>query len=318
MAISPAALMHADIAALRASADRWADVTVTVDAVFDVLSQAGRDLSVSWPSGPAAQAAQDSVQDLRRRLGDIYDQIAVDSRALRHFADEITYQRQALVDVLQNAESDGVHINLVYEQFTSDRAAQQVVEGYMLDVNAVRERAGDLDQVTSETLVRGYVPDTADSVPVFDPAGSGPSALLALSGCAPTTRGDFWRNTHPVNHDDLIAKYPEVIGTLDGLPSGVRDAANRIVLERQKAGLLTRQQELAAQVSVRPLPENDDSNVYDRGLQQDLAEVNGRLTGISALEKRLADPAQHLISYRPGDEQDAVVDTQDEWDPPID
>ncbi len=307
MTISPDALMRADLSALRAAADRWARLGAALNAAYDGLIQAHVGLQDSWPSGPAAQAAHDRVQDLRHRLGDRFEEIDAIARARQAFADDIEFQRNSLAELVHRAERSGVRVDLVYGEVTSDAPAAEigpVLEQYLVDIHSIAGRAGGADE-RARKIIDAQASAGQDDPPVSGPKGNDPSELLNLD---PAGRRHWWREHDPVEQATMIAAYPEVVGGLDGLPTRDRDAANRIVLERQRSELQTRRQELAAQDGVPDAGERD--------LPHRTAEVDATLAAVAAVEHRLADPRQRLIGYRTGDDPITVIAPADKWDSP--
>ncbi len=233
MTISADALLHADVSALRAAADRWTRLGAALNAAYDGLIQAHVGLQDSWPSGPGAQAAHDRAQDLRHRIGDRFSEIDGIARARHTFADEIEFQRSSLLDLIHQAERGGIRVDLVYEQVTSDAPAAEmepVLDRCLVDIHAIVEDADATDEQVWRVIDQ-EASASQDDPPVFGPEGNDPSLLSSLD---PAQRLHWWRERDPVERTAMIATYPEVVAALDGLPRRDRDAADQTVLERKR------------------------------------------------------------------------------------
>jgi hypothetical protein len=64
-------------------------------------------------------------------------------------------------------------------------------------------------------------------------AGGGTSTRVPSASAEPSDVAAWWKSLTPEQQADFIRKNPDAIGALDGLPGGVRDEANRAVLERE-------------------------------------------------------------------------------------
>lgn len=119
-----------------------------------------------------------------------------------------------------------------------------------LDAAAARA-AGMLDRGPNATDIAGL---TAAGVmptatPVNDPAvasamaklGLAPGDVIRLALMSDQARHDWWARLSAGERRAVIAAYPEVIGSGNGLPAEARDEANRILLERDKSDLTAKQ-----------------------------------------------------------------------------
>jgi hypothetical protein len=239
MTISADALLHADVSALRAAADRWTRLGAALNAAYDGLIQAHVGLQDSWPSGPAAQAAHDRAQDLRHRLGDRFSEIDAIARARHAFADDIEFQRDSLLDLIHRAERTGIRVDLVYEEVTSGAPAAQiepVLDQCLVDIHSIAHQA-DVADGQAWKIIDEQASASQDDPPVFGPKGNDPSELVNLDSAE---RLHWWREHDPVERTAMIAAYPEVVAALDGLPRRDRDAADQTVLERRRGAGLDR------------------------------------------------------------------------------
>jgi Alpha/beta hydrolase len=103
----------------------------------------------------------------------------------------------------------------------------------------------------------------------------------------------------PADRESLLFSRGAEIGGLDGIPAAVRDRINRSLLLEQKDKLLEERARLMAQKG------NDD-------LRTRLDEINGKLKGIDAIEKRLATASgaaqqQYLLKINSDGDGRAIV-----------
>ncbi|TDC21667.1 hypothetical protein E1265_17440 [Streptomyces sp. 8K308] len=84
-------------------------------------------------------------------------------------------------------------------------------------------------------------------------------------GQTPTENRDWWAGLEPRERDALLALFPEHIGALDGLPAGIRDTANRGLLEMEYARI---SDELAQHLASEPT-QVDATGVHRRGVLAD-------------------------------------------------
>ncbi len=145
-------------------------------------------------------------------------------------------------------------------------------------VGVALELAERSDRETAALLGR-VVPVPLDGSRAPDPpAGGSPGAVAA-----------WWSGLAPAQREWLLAARPELVGGLDGVPAGARDAANRVLLRRALArdpgdpGLTAVAARLAA---VGP-------RAYLLGLS-----TNGRGRAIIALGD--PDLAGNVVTYVPG------------------
>ena len=304
MTITLPGLMHADTAALLSAADRWDRVSAALDTAVEDQGRATRDLPHHWSSGPGAQAAQEANADLRVQIGNAYLQCHQIALAVRGFAEDIEHFRQKLHAVVGEAERDGLRIELATGQITGPfEAGTALIDSYVQQISEILSQANALDQegaglVDRQTRYGGAAP-TGDLLPLNE------IALASLSTSDPYYRAMWWDAQHPLNQDRAIAEHPEIVGASVGFPSGARDAANRLLLERQHAALLTQRAQLLQRA---PDPASRDQ----------LQHVDTQIAAAGQLQRRLDDPARpktYLTGYRPGQESTAVLSRGDtEWD----
>ncbi|HEY0002288.1 MAG TPA: hypothetical protein VGB74_17695 [Actinoplanes sp.] len=298
MTITLHGLLQADTARVRAVAARWSELAAALDGTVEELGSGTRDLPHHWSSGPGSVAAQERVARLRIQAGNSHQECTWIASAVRVFADEVEQSRERLLEVVREAESRGVRIDLASGRIT---APVTTAAGFGLaggDVDAyVREIAEILAQADAAdrramAVLGAHALDGLEA-PSAEPPQQNPYSLLTLAGYPPRQQADWWRDQHPLLQERAITEHPEIVGALPGVPSRDRDAANRLLLARARETAIADRNRLAAapqEIASRALPSVDD-----------------RLAGIAELERRLADPSVHLVGYQPGDERNATV-----------
>jgi hypothetical protein len=308
MTITLHGLMHADTAALRSTADRWDRVTAAVDAAVDDLGRATRDLPYHWSAGPGAQAAQQADDDLRVRIGNAYWHCHQIALAVRGFAQDIDHFRRVLRDLVGDAERDGLRIDLATGQITAPvEAGAALIDSYVQQISAILVRANDADLRGTEKVDPHVLRDARAPTGELRPLNE--IGLASLAGSTESYQALWWDAQHPVNQERAINEHPEIVGASAGLPSRARDAANRLLLQREHAALLTRRSQLLGSSAGRS---------PDQAQRDQLGQVDARIGAVDRLQRRLDDPARpqaYLTGYRPGQEGEAVLsDGAAEWD----
>lgn len=94
--------------------------------------------------------------------------------------------------------------------------------------NLMRDAFGRLDEV-----------DEVTAPAVVDPIAAGAMELPGApgSGATPEQVRDWWNGLDAAQQEALIASYPGVIGSADGIPADGRDQANRVSLDSDLADL---------------------------------------------------------------------------------
>lgn len=251
MAIDLLDLVEADTGAVLAAADRWQRGAVILDSMVDDLGRETRDLPNYWSSGPGAQAAQDRTLELRTHVGNAHGNLEAIARAVRQWAEDIKHYQQMLRDLVAEADRQGVRIDLKTGLITApipqsgvgddeqpsivlaeaQANAQSSVDSYLARIAEILDQVNasdvEAERILDENTPReGETPD--DELPELD--------LLYLSTIPTSTPGsqaEWWAAQHPVNQERAIREHPEIIRASEGLPSADREAADRVLRERQ-------------------------------------------------------------------------------------
>ncbi|RPE29149.1 alpha/beta hydrolase [Kitasatospora cineracea] len=126
-------------------------------------------------------------------------------------------ERQGQV-VLRDQVQDRIHAALAAAREASDQGARALgrlgadILARPRVFGAAAESAQDVQDVAKDLgLAAPYIPENKD----------------------PRQSAEWWKSLTPEQQQNYTALHPEEIGRLDGLPSTVRDRANRLVLEQQ-------------------------------------------------------------------------------------
>ena len=282
MTITLDGLLSADTAALRAVAAHWAKLVADIDATVEDLVHGTRDLPHHW-TGDAAQAAAARGTELQVRIGNAHRFCDTIATTVRGFADDIDQLRRTLHDTVAEAEANGLTVDLGTGRISAPIEQSPSIEAYVARIGEIVAQADAADQkarlILDDNVIREQDLPTAE-LPGYA------TDVLTVAGIPPQQKAAFWHELHPLNRDRLINEHPELIGPTVGLPSTARDQANRILLGRAKAGLLTRRDRLDA--------------VQDGAASRATLDVEDRLAEVTAVEKRLAaDPKARLLGYPP-------------------
>ncbi|WP_344750990.1 alpha/beta hydrolase, partial [Micromonospora olivasterospora] len=117
-------------------------------------------------------------------------------------------------------------------------------------------------------------------------------------GTDPASVRSWWAGLTPAQRRWLVAREPELVGRLDGVPATARDQANRLLVGRRREVLLAERRRLLGRLPGGPLE------------LAGLARVEASLSGLDALTARLTDggqPRAYLLGLDPGGEGRAIV-----------
>ena len=226
-------------------------------------------------SGRYEQMADEAtrLQEVRSFHGDAYDayRTASGKASGEHAAMATTVERvgRAVTSYADNLREHLVaHDDLVERKAALDRQRADLVrdvntagEVTPAEIDALRERArwlrGDYAALVTdhealqrrvrdnEDLLRqSFVSGTRLQDALSETGGTTQEARDAMSqpgapgtGATPEQVRDWWEGLTDAEREAVIASYPGLVGSADGLPAAVRDEANRIVLDDDLATL---------------------------------------------------------------------------------
>ncbi|ACQ81527.1 protein of unknown function DUF1023 [Beutenbergia cavernae DSM 12333] len=306
MTVTLERLLSWDPTALGGAADALAGRRQTLLALQDEMDDGAPP--PGW-GGPAAGAARRTHGRLLDGLGDVVAEVAAVVTALDDAAESLGAARADLDEVLGLARGQGYDVDVstgavVDPESVSDAGAagersilaaeieDRIEQALRTAAHADAELAGLLDRAARGALDGG--PDLAASAQ--DGADAGRRDLLAPPEEArPGDAAGWWAGLTDGERTRVLAEHPEWVGNLDGIPGGVRDEANRSLIDDYRA-------ELEAEAA--RLREDLADNVFGSlftDADDRLAEVEGKLAGLDAVEATLARGGRQLLVLDPHD-----------------
>ncbi|GIE92996.1 WXG100 family type VII secretion target [Paractinoplanes rishiriensis] len=294
MTITMRGLLEADLAGLRAVADRWEHLVRDIDGTVADLTAGTKDLPHHW-TGPAGQAAHERSIRLQVQVGNANVHCDSIRYAISRLADQLEEYQRRLNSVLNQAITVGLHVDeergrvhIPYDAVPAasvsggiELAAGPTVNSYQLQIEEILSLANVADRDAAAVLAKHQMGETELPETELEPIHE--DIVLATLFYSPDSRAQWWYAQHQLNRDRLTAEYPEVIGSGEGLPTGARDAANRLLLSRTRNELLARQ-----------------AATPDEAAGQAAVNADRTLSDIADIERRLAeDPDARLLNHYP-------------------
>jgi hypothetical protein len=251
----------------------------------DAFYQVSR-LAPARGAAPPRQSAPSSagrVSGGEERSGDP-DKLEVLARELRRTGRELDYAGRTLGRITTRVGLGASHGRPIAE-------AGVWADSQATDVRRRREELLHFDEGVADALesITGAVatamagpPKVGDEAALLARAKSGDKVALAQLIALQKSYDDpklagriaaWWKNLTDDERERLTQGAPGLLGGLDGLPATIRDQANRLFLDTEKQRLTDR---LAA------LKADPKTN------EEEIAELTGKLKGITDIEKRLA------------------------------
>lgn len=265
-------------------------------------------LSDNWAGAAAEEAYTLADHTLDRTISIV----ATASQLVTHTREahaQLESGRQAVLDAVQRAESRGFRVHddgsteataerltvaaasprpdAAFNRLQEEAQRWSEVVGYALShlVEVDREMAEQLRQVCRDLLLVG-----ADRSGAFDP--SVPDS--------PEDRRRWWESLSPWERGDLALRRPDLLGSLDGLPTDVRDKANRARIDglhRFWSDILAEHRSTLAELDARD-PGGVDGPVTMAARQEVLdaiARADTRLRDLDAVREALVGDDRYLM-----------------------
>jgi hypothetical protein len=315
-ALTVRVLFDANVDAMSAQAHAWLTMAQALDSATDDLIRASRDLEHVWPLGTAAEAAHTKNAQLRAEASNAYQPCRRIGNALSEHADTVRHLQAMLQDIAVEAakvgydvdighgtvsapqymyEAAGPHANIVAQQCSS----------YTAELDGLVRQAADSDDRTRGILLAN-LPHAQRGFGFVSPPPVPETVLRAQRGRAPADVRAWWDSLTSEQQDQLIHRYPGVVGALDGVPATDRDAANRIILDgelKELKPLKDRQESLQHRIDyiLRMADQGRLAEVYPgamppRAMQMELGTIRDQLAVIGPalapyrIEERLENP----------------------------
>ncbi|MFE9441500.1 alpha/beta hydrolase [Streptomyces sp. NPDC006602] len=310
-------LMKQDFSDLEAAAKAWREMSTTMDSLTGRhRRQVTGPLHASW-KGDDADAALFYLEDVESRIG----VVETETMAMAEVMDTTKFWMEAAQTDLRNAvrraEEDGLEVDgdgeisdpvladlprsnqVVAEERGTLRAEHRAaIDAALADAHkASNDGAKALAELNGDILTDPFNSDAA-----AESAQDVKNAMKAVGVRSPQIPEDdpkaaaeWWKALSPEERQAYTTLYPKEIGATDGLPTDVRDDANRTALAQE----------------LNLLQEGD----YDEGFPGESDEtVNRRLNNAELLNDRLEaqDGAPkgkelYLLGYDSKDDGRAII-----------
>lgn len=227
----------------RASPDAWMTAAVAARDLARRVALSGtavsgelRTLRSGW-AGEAADAATRRVTAMRDEIdGHAVPLVAID-QALTEHADRVAQAKAVLAATV--AATAGTRVIVHADgRVELDRSGEKPDPG---DVDAARRTADGIR--TALALAAAADAQTAHRLAGLalwcgsaGPATQHPVGGLPPPGTDPAAVRSWWAGLSQAQQRAAISRWPEVVGSLDGVPAAVRDQANRLLLARDPDG----------------------------------------------------------------------------------
>ncbi|MFI1193147.1 alpha/beta hydrolase [Micromonospora sp. NPDC020750] len=290
-----ARLWAADPVGWAAAGTAWRGLTGLVDRRSAELAGAAGTLRAGW-TGAAAGAAGGRIAAFRADLAALVPALIETDQVLAELAGRLRRARAGMAEAVALAEAGGVRIDRRGRVSAGPsgtrssapdppvaRVAAAVTAALALADAADRETAGRLDELAAAARAGWVAP---------------PPPWRPTPGADPSTVRAWWAGLTLAQRRWLVAREPELVGRLDGVPAAARDQANRLLVGRWREVLLAERRRLLARWPHGPLE------------TAGLARVGAALTGLDALAARLTgggQPRAYLLGLAPGGEGRAIV-----------
>lgn len=239
------------------AADGWRKVSSAAGAAMDRVND---DLAAKLRGGLAGKAADAALARLTRLAENFQytrDQTNMVRSALSDLAEELRAAKRKLDGAVADArgagctvEADGT-VKCTAADPSQEKSKKAEAEGYADRISGAVRDATTADGTCTGLLNRLKARNDL-TVTDADWADSGrdrAAARTALGddvrrddipqGKSPKENARWWRGLSAEERADYLALYPDTVGALDGLPSAVRDDANRTVLAETEGAYRT-------------------------------------------------------------------------------
>jgi hypothetical protein len=302
--VSFAELRDCEPAAFGLSGQRWQQLA---EQVADRGNEVDSHLATlaDW-EGSAAEAAKAALGDERKKLRDAADQLGKIGPTLHDFCQYLGDNRAKLQQALDVARDNLLEVHSDGTVTAGGLAALGGVTDPIFRAEVLTNIIGDLvrqateaDERAADALRKLSAQATGFAPVTNDPAVMSQSQRIPKNA-SPADVRKWWDSLSPADRESLLYSHGAEIGGLDGIPAAVRDRVNRSLLLAQKDKLLEERSRLMAQKG------NDD-------LRARIDEINGKLGGIDAIEKRLktapseAHPQPYLLKISSDGNGRAIV-----------
>lgn len=326
---------HAD--PWHASAQVWHRLAQGIDDAAEQVIRSTRDVGEAWPAGAGSVAAVRRATALRAEVSNAYNPAKRIADAMEHHAYAMSGLRRQAEEIVASARQAGYHVDLVTGETTAPPSADMAggldrssrsTESVLQHLPTVVDHARAQDDATADRISVN-VPSPGAGFGTGQLDGVSPAVLEAQSERSPAEIHAWWESLTPLQQEQVLREFPELVGRMDGIPVSDRDVANRSLLERER--ILFQQQlstiEAREDFLWKILQQGRFPEVYPdaedprtalenelRKLASERDELPGKLRGIDAISTRLHDsslPEAYLIGFSSHGDGRAIVSVGD-------
>lgn len=251
MASDYARLLKQDFADMTAAADSWQRVSREMDSAFDQhRTKVTGPLHASW-QGDDAKAALTFLEDIEMRINVVRTESMTISKAIDTVRFRMEQAQTDLRNAVRSAEAEGFVVDdsgsvgeascEVGESPEQARNKLERMKHFQEEINTAvkdaRKASDDGHHALSE--LRGEIMDRTNKHMAAESAGDTQQAMKDLGVNGPQIPKDpkdaaaWWKGLDDASRQEYATMYPERIGKANGLPSNVRDDANRLALDQE-------------------------------------------------------------------------------------
>ncbi|BCK71550.1 hypothetical protein Srufu_055030 [Streptomyces libani subsp. rufus] len=215
-------------------------------------------LHANW-SGDDAGSALFYLEDLENRFGIVRAEAMAVSESIRHAASEMLAAQVHLRSTVKELESEGLWVDdggtvhllqgpvFPGEGETGKTESFGTMLSYQQEVNRCLKRAREASDEAANAL--GRLSGDILSGDISDRAGEAREDVKQVSKdlhtdigkphppSDPKAAAEWWKLLPEDMRESYAALHPEIVGRTDGLPSTVRDDANRLALDQELSAM---------------------------------------------------------------------------------
>lgn len=319
MAVQWGDLAGADLGPLETLLDQWRGYVERLAEYGNVLAEdVAKHLGEDVFEGDDAVAARARLDSFQKAIsGDVLERATAIRDALAEQYEALKAQLDRHGTITTDAGNAGLsiaadgYVTLARPEQTvmgveETEAQQQLINDTAAAVGACLDAYELADEQLAAALNAAW--EAPSELPM--PIGENPEVNNIPTG--PEHVADWWASLDPMEQAAYLEAFPDVLGSLDGMPADARNTANEATLEREVNALDAEISSLESQLAdmdARGVPEDSSERLM---LEEDLAAVQGKYddatglqTNIEALEEEGKDV--YLLDYSLEDDGQAVV-----------
>ncbi|MFJ9466196.1 alpha/beta hydrolase [Streptomyces caniferus] len=250
-------LLKQDFSDCEEASKSWHGLSTHMDELNDQhRTKVTGPLHSNW-SGDDADGALNYLEDLESRFGIVRTEAMAISEAIVQATAKMLLAQSHLRGTVKDIESDGLIVDdegvvrpplgPVQWRAPDQGAFFDMQQKYQEDVNDCVKRAKDASDDAAKAL--GELSGDILRGNINDAAGEARNDVKQVSKDLhvdigkpypprdPKDAAEWWKNLPESQRESYAALHPEVVGKADGLPSDVRDDANRLALEQELSAM---------------------------------------------------------------------------------